>query len=91
MVLESRQKCAGGNASDDHKKASTETVLAAPKQNSELSHQRDVTEIDQFQQVYQTTGFYEAKEEQPETNSQKLSIVTDTETKLHLESDGSDN
>ena len=63
MVLESRQPYTGENASNNPEQASTETVLAAPKQITELSQQKEVAEVNQFQQDYQTTEFYEADEQ----------------------------
>ena len=82
MVLESRQTYTGENASNNPEQASTETVLAAPKQIAELSQQKEVAEVNQFQQDYQTTEFDEADEQvmQPETKIQKLFTMTNDET-----------
>jgi hypothetical protein len=82
MVLESRQTYTGENASNYSEQTSTETVLAAPKQMAELSRQKEMAEVNCFQQDYQMTEFYEADEQviQPDTKIQKLSTMTNDET-----------
>lgn len=79
MVLESRQACAGENASN-YNETSKETrpELAAPKQMTEESHQYGLVDVDQFQQASHMTEMYETDElvVRPETKNEAIKTTS---------------